>query len=117
MPGWGYALIGGIATALLCLALMPLARRWGWIDAPDDRKNHRLPTPLVGGTAIFIAFFALAFAAGWPRETLYPLALASSIMLLMGLVDDRWPLGAGVRFAAQAVASRSWVLTPSQPSD
>jgi UDP-GlcNAc:undecaprenyl-phosphate GlcNAc-1-phosphate transferase len=104
VTGWWFALVGGFATVLLCLALMPLARHWGWIDAPDDRKTHRLPTPLVGGTAIFIAFFSLAFGAGWPAETLVPLALASAIMLLTGLVDDRWPLGAWVRFAAQAAA-------------
>lgn len=104
MTGWLFPLVGGFATALLCLALMPLARHWGWIDAPDDRKTHHLPTPLVGGTAIFVAFFSIAFGAGWPLTTLYPLTLASAIMLFTGLVDDRWPLGAGVRFAAQATA-------------
>ena len=102
--GWWFALIGGFATVLLCLALMPLARHWGWIDAPDDRKTHGLPTPLVGGTAIFIAFFSLAFGAGWPPATLVPLVVASAILLITGLVDDRWPLGAGVRFATQATA-------------
>ncbi|MEE4172964.1 MAG: MraY family glycosyltransferase [Xanthomonadales bacterium] len=102
--GWLLPLLGGVATVMLCLLLMPLARHWGWIDAPDARKTHRLPTPLVGGTAIFIAFFSLVLGGGWPTEAVLPLVLASAIVLVTGLVDDRWPLGAGVRFASQAAA-------------
>lgn len=97
----GLALIAALATALLGLALMPVARRLGWLDTPDARKVHKRPTPLVGGTAIFVVFFALC---AWLGLSVAPLFVASAIVLVTGLVDDRWPLSATARFLAQAAA-------------
>ncbi len=90
-----------LATTAVALALIPLARPTGWLDVPDARKVHASPTPLVGGVAIFIVFFALSGWLGWPVGWLLA---ASAIVLLTGLIDDRWPLSAAVRFVAQALA-------------
>ncbi len=94
-------LLALLATALLGLCLLPLARRTGWLDQPDARKVHAAPTPLAGGLAIFLVFFGLGVATG---IDLAPFFVASLIVLLTGLVDDRWPLSAVTRFVAQGAA-------------
>ena len=92
----------------LALVLMPLARKLGWMDRPGSRKVHENPTPLVGGLAVFGAFagvlagFGLA-GTGW-------LLAGSAIVLLSGLVDDRWPQSAARRFLAQILACGVMVL-------
>ena len=106
-PAWMYYLAAMAGCALLCVLLAPLARKLGWMDTPTARKVHAVPTPLVGGVAIFISLFSLLLAApqtdllNWP-----PLALllAGAIVLITGLVDDRWPLSATVRFLSQGLA-------------
>ena len=101
---WLAALVALAATAALVLLLLPLARHWGWLDQPDVRKTHRQPTPLVGGVAVFVAFFAVAVGLTGSAAPLAPLLVASAIVLITGLVDDRRPLGAPVRFLAQGLA-------------
>jgi UDP-GlcNAc:undecaprenyl-phosphate GlcNAc-1-phosphate transferase len=95
-------LAAAVISAVAALAMTPLARRFGWMDVPDARKLHSMPTPLVGGPAIFIACLAVMWFAGLPCN----LALlgAAGLMLLSGGVDDRWPLSAITRFAMQIVA-------------
>src|SRR5690606_33596408 len=41
-------------TCLTLLALKPVAGKAGLVDIPGGRKNHRVPTPLVGGIGIFL---------------------------------------------------------------
>lgn len=94
-------LIALVGTTLLGLLLIPVARQIGWLDEPDERKVHASPTPLIGGVAIFVAFFALVIGMGLPVA---PLFVASLIVLVTGLVDDRWPLSATTRFLAQGTA-------------
>lgn len=88
-------------TLVVMLVLMPLARKCGWMDQPSARKRHALATPLVGGPAIFIGLFGTMWFQG---DLVSVLFMASAIVLLTGVIDDRWPLGAGVRFALQAAA-------------
>src|SRR5262249_9565375 len=78
------AFLAGLVMSValgLSIALMPpvrvLARQWGVIDAPGERKVHSVPMPRLGGLAVFCAFnivviagFALAPRLGtlsWAR--------------------------------------------------
>lgn len=95
----GAAAIYAVAFAAV---LMPLARRWGWMDHPSGRKVHEAPTPLAGGMAVFLALGALLWFLELP-DTQW-LMLGAFIVLATGLVDDRWPQSAGRRFLAQSLA-------------
>ncbi|MGH2689161.1 MAG: undecaprenyl/decaprenyl-phosphate alpha-N-acetylglucosaminyl 1-phosphate transferase, partial [Actinomycetota bacterium] len=67
------ALVTHVATP----AVVRLARRIGAVDIPDDRKVHAVPTPTLGGTAIFLGFavgFAVACLLPPLRESLGPLS-------------------------------------------
>lgn len=108
------SLAAGAGLALsLSLALSPLlgqiARRLGWVDEPSSRRIHREAMPNLGGLAIFIAFFGGMSLVGYPWPAGPSLPLAALLLLVAGLVDDRWPLPAWVKLLAQVAAS-AWVV-------
>ena len=48
-------LVSAITTVALIGGLFKRASAWGLVDHPDThRKTHLVPTPLIGGLAIFI---------------------------------------------------------------
>src|SRR3989338_4973625 len=92
-------LIAFALPLLLSLALTPLLRalalRFGHLDKPTDIKTHKVPTPLLGGTAIFLAFSAsllfMRFYTSFPTGTLRDLRVllaGGAVMFLLGLIDD-----------------------------
>ncbi len=96
-----------LLTAVLILALRPLAARLGLLDHPGGRKDHAAPTPVTGGLAIAIGAVAAVLVFGGPG-TAGPaglgLGLATLVLLVVGLVDDRFDVRWYWRLAAQAVA-------------
>jgi UDP-GlcNAc:undecaprenyl-phosphate GlcNAc-1-phosphate transferase len=103
-------------TALALTAFStPLVRRFsiwiGFVDIPAGRKLHKEPMPLMGGVAIFggaiIALLALfsilpkSFNISAPQ--VIGMILASGIVALVGLVDDRRDLPASAKLAGQMV--------------
>ena len=135
-----------LVTALVAAYLVRRwAPRWGLIDKPGARKVHVTPTPLGGGLAIWLAV-VLPFAVGqvllWlvasgvvAREwlpdcaslhvggllqqspRLWILLGAGTVLMALGLADDRWGLGWKIRLAVQfgvaaaCVSLQDWRLT------
>jgi UDP-GlcNAc:undecaprenyl-phosphate GlcNAc-1-phosphate transferase len=98
------ALVALALTAALGLVLGPLARRLGWVDKPDSRKQHEGDIPLAGGPALFLAVLAvLAWQGGWSHSS-QVLAWSSVIVFLTGFVDDRVHIRVPLRFALQIIA-------------
>jgi UDP-GlcNAc:undecaprenyl-phosphate/decaprenyl-phosphate GlcNAc-1-phosphate transferase len=98
----------------LSLALTPLAarlaRRWGWLDHPDQKlKKHVQPVPYGGGVAVFAAFIlALAAFKFWESSTLIGVVgvtAGTSLIVLLGLIDDRLQLSPAAKFAGQMLAA------------
>ena len=102
MEAWLPSIAAAFLTVVFALVLMPLARNFGWMDRPAGRKAHAGPTPLVGGVAIFLSCTLVVFTSRLPFDNY--LLLACSIVLVSGLVDDRWPLNPVTRFGAQILA-------------
>lgn len=100
-----------LASVLLAFLATPLtrilARRLGMIDQPGLRKAHRLPVPLLGGLAVYVAL-ALAFILfgnrDWLAEGLGILG-GATLLFLTGLWDDRYGMSARLKLAAQFVAA------------
>jgi UDP-GlcNAc:undecaprenyl-phosphate GlcNAc-1-phosphate transferase len=99
-----------VALAITALST-PFIRRFavwsGFIDTPTGRKIHREPTPLLGGLAI-VGGALLAFLILWaalPSSIRAPevigVLLASSVVALTGLIDDRRRLPAYVKLTGQ----------------
>jgi UDP-GlcNAc:undecaprenyl-phosphate GlcNAc-1-phosphate transferase len=108
-----YYLIPFVVALAAVLSVTPMAKRIafraGFLDFPSKRKVHRKPTPLLGGLAILVGFFA-AFLIGAELQDLsfsFPLVgflLGAVWVFLVGLVDDRWGIGPLPKLLGQIVA-------------
>lgn len=109
MPASVEALLAFLLAGVLALLLVPftdrLARRIGAIDRPDDERSlHAVPTPRLGGLAIFVAVLAAALIwLPWNAETRAILA-GAALITLVGMVDDVYELGAAPKLLGQIVA-------------
>ncbi|MCP4428872.1 MAG: undecaprenyl/decaprenyl-phosphate alpha-N-acetylglucosaminyl 1-phosphate transferase, partial [Chloroflexi bacterium] len=101
-----------IVVFLIALAVTGMSTPWvrraaiwfGFVDSPAQRKLHSAPMPLMGGVAIFAGAIiaVLIFANQLPREVTAVL-LASSVVALVGLIDDRRGLPAWAKMGGQFV--------------
>ena len=123
-----------LVTAAVTYLLTPLVRRvaiaGGAMHEARDRDVHVVPLPLLGGIAMFGGLAAgLVVAAQLTplgsvlqgNRTAASLLLAGGVIVLVGVVDDRWGLGPISKLAGQAVAGGilvwggaqlSWVPLP-----
>ena len=96
-----------LLTAVLILALRPVATRLGLLDHPGGRKDHAAPTPVTGGLAIALGAAVAIGIFGGPGTTGAPglaLGLAALLLTVVGLIDDRYDVRWYWRLGAQAVA-------------
>jgi UDP-GlcNAc:undecaprenyl-phosphate/decaprenyl-phosphate GlcNAc-1-phosphate transferase len=106
-----------LAAAAVTYILTPAVRRFaiavGAMHAARERDVHELPTPLLGGFAIYGGLaVALLLASRLSRlisvftETNMAkgLLLAGALVVIMGFVDDRWGMGALSKLAGQVAA-------------
>src|SRR5215472_4151555 len=106
-----------LAAAAVTYILTPLVRRFaiavGAIHAARERDVHELPTPLLGGFAIYGGLVAALLLASRLHglssvfaETNMEkgLLLAGGLVVIMGFVDDRWGMGALSKLAGQVAA-------------
>lgn len=104
----------GVAL-LVAMALVPwlvrAAHRLALVDAPGERKVHVLPIPRVGGLAMAAGVVAALAAAAMatPAALLGPTErafLAGALVLLVaGVVDDRYDLDYRYKLLGQLVAA------------
>jgi UDP-N-acetylmuramyl pentapeptide phosphotransferase/UDP-N-acetylglucosamine-1-phosphate transferase len=97
------AALGAIATRLL----IPLLRRSGVLDRPNERSSHNAPTPRGGGIAVLgtVLVFWLGLAAGgWITPRLVAVALAALLLAAVSWLDDLRGLPPLLRLIAQAAA-------------
>jgi UDP-GlcNAc:undecaprenyl-phosphate GlcNAc-1-phosphate transferase len=96
----GYLFIGVIAALVTFVStpfVVKLATRMNWVVAPDERRVHKVPTPDVGGIAMFLGFI-VALAIAWQMGRFSPVfnnnseplgvLLAAVVIFATGLVDD-----------------------------
>jgi UDP-GlcNAc:undecaprenyl-phosphate/decaprenyl-phosphate GlcNAc-1-phosphate transferase len=106
-----------LAAAAVTYLLTPLVRRFaiavGAMHAARDRDVHMVPTPLLGGFAMYAGLGAgLIVASQLPglssvfAETNMAkgLLLAGGLLVVMGFVDDRWGMGVISKLAGQVAA-------------
>ena len=93
---------------LLSISLTPLtawfARRWGIMDKPGGRKIHKVPTPLLGGLAVYAAYAVVVVHNFHFSLELKGVAAGGTLILLLGLVDDIKPVPAAAKLLVQLVA-------------
>lgn len=90
------------ATSIPWIRQMALAT--GFVDAPHKRKLHRNAMPLLGGLGIFVGAMVVLAIAFYDSQRIQGFVLAATLIAVVGLVDDRWPLPAWAKFGGQMAA-------------
>ena len=97
------ALISFVVIAIL----RPISRRIGWLDNPDDRKQHDEPTPAVGGFGMYLGILLpFVYFAGFNLEFI-GFAVGATLLVLVGALDDKYHIDWKIRIAIQALAALS----------
>ncbi|MEV5651475.1 MraY family glycosyltransferase [Nocardia sp. NPDC052254] len=118
-------LVSAVVTMLSTGGIRLLAIGFGAIAVPRDRDVHLEPIPRMGGVGIYLGVLAAALFAhqlpalrrgfDYPRD-IPAVLVAGTLIVLVGIVDDRWGLDALTKFVGQitaagvmAVMGLSWV--------
>ena len=106
MPRLWLGVFIALAAALLATPLaIYVARKLNVVDIPNERKVHTVAIPRMGGVAIYGAFVLGALALGLYTRQVAALLVASSIVMLVGWVDDVRGISPKIKLLGQVVAS------------
>ena len=116
-----YLLVLLVAASVTYL-LTPLARRVavraGAMAEPRERDVHAIPTPRLGGLAMYAGVVAALLVAQqlpslqkvFTYSDVQAVLVAGGVIVLLGVVDDTWGLDALTKLAGQVVAAGVMVL-------
>lgn len=111
-----HLVIAFVLPVVITLVLTPLVKRLalavGAIDRPNARKAHTVPTPRMGGVAVFMSFaISLGLLVVFDPHLTFPAWLSGTkgvlccssvfLVLVLGIWDDLHELKAGQKFAVQ----------------
>lgn len=103
---WLRALLAMFMVAALIPLLRPLAVRIGLTDHPGGRKQHDAPTAMHGGLCILIAMvFGAVLFRDLSSIAMVSFYFAGGLLLLIGVIDDRYDLDWKFRIGAQVLAA------------
>ncbi len=105
-----YVILALLVALVFSFLMTPVVRTFaykvGAIDVPkDSRRMHKVPTPRLGGLAIFIGFMisTLLFVPMTPE--MKSVLLGAVVIVVLGVVDDSVALPAKVKFIIQIAAA------------
>ena len=120
----------------ICGIVRHVAPRFGLVDKPGGRKAHLAPTPLGGGVGLWLTVMLVLAGVGliawllpgilpeqlapyirgaWLRSNRLLLLLAlSSIIMVLGLLDDRFTLSWKIRIIVQFGLAALFVFAGEQ---
>ncbi len=103
-------LVAYLITYLLSPLVRKLAVKLNILDFPGGRKIHKVATPLLGGVAIYLGLlFGFLFDHTlfnlYSLYFLWPIMVAATIILVVGLINDIKELSVQFRIFAQVIAS------------
>jgi Fuc2NAc and GlcNAc transferase len=86
-----------------------LALKRSWLDIPNERSSHTVPTPRGGGVAIALALLgglSIATALGWvSRPFGIGVVVGGSLVAAIGWIDDRRSVGVVKRIIVHLAAA------------
>ena len=101
----GVALIVIFISTLSILLLTPVAAKVGLVDLPNERKTHVGAPPLVGGISTYAGLvigLSLFMPPNLPSLTYL---ICSSIIVVLGVLDDARDLSPKLRLAVQSMVA------------
>jgi UDP-GlcNAc:undecaprenyl-phosphate GlcNAc-1-phosphate transferase len=122
IPAREYALVFATAALVTFLAtggVRILAGKIGAVTPIRDRDVHRVPTPRMGGVALYLGFAAaILIAHNMPSlsrafdssSAIQGVLAAGGVIVLVGVLDDRFDLDAVTKLFGQILAAGVLVL-------
>ncbi len=102
-----FLLISFIVSLLYIALIKKVAVKFNFVDMPNGRKMHSNPKPLLGGVAIFatiVTVYGIYLNGQIPQNTKYYVLLAT-VLLVMGIVDDKLDMKALHKLAIQGIVA------------
>ena len=111
-------LFSGLASSLVLWLLLPYLQSL-FLDEPNARSSHHHPTPRAGGL-VFVLASALSSASILLRGVTFGLDFNLLLLFILplaivGYLDDRYKLSAGIRYGVQIVTALMLVLISDLP--
>ena len=103
-------IIALLASWVLTPYVKKLAFRIGALDKPDGRKVHHGIMPRLGGLAIYLAFVIAVLATMHMTRDIFALLLGGTVIVIVGILDDKYQLPAKVKLLGQIAAAFVLVL-------
>lgn len=82
-----------------------LAIKIGAIDLPNERKVHQQIMPRMGGVAIYLSFVTGFILFSRNIEEGWPILIGGSIIVFVGVLDDKYQLQAKAKLLGQILAA------------
>lgn len=115
-----YSVIYGIIIAFLCsffisITTTPVIRtfafKFGITDIPkDNRRMHCKEMPLMGGLAMFLGFTLAVLIFCKPTIQTYAMLVGNLIIVITGIIDDKYDMNAFVKLFLQISAAATAVF-------
>ena len=111
LGGVGKGLMAAALTLVVLWLLQPVAQRWNLLDYPSGRKDHAHPTPITGGLAMALGILVTALVTLDVQESSWlAFLLGAGLLIVVGLLDDKYDLPWWQRIGAQVAAALIMVL-------
>lgn len=102
LQNYDMLIASSLLTAIVLILFRPLAAKMSLVDRPKGRKTHKFNTPLTGGISIFLSnILTLLIFDVVLLINLMPYLAGASLMLLLGIIDDKFDLQANTKLFGQ----------------
>jgi UDP-GlcNAc:undecaprenyl-phosphate/decaprenyl-phosphate GlcNAc-1-phosphate transferase len=92
-------------SAVLVVALRSFAIQMGLVDRPLRRQSPAGNIPLIGGIAMTLGAGIVSLLTVNPSPGSVAFAASAGLLLVTGVLDDRWGMSATRKFAVQILAA------------
>lgn len=95
--------LSAIISFIIAPLFMRLSYRFGFVDYPNHRKQHERPMPFSGGVSILVSFVITVIIAQPVEREYIPIILGGTLIVILGIIDDKYDLKPSVKFLGQLV--------------
>lgn len=98
-----------LLSAFLTYFTASIARKYGFVDDPKVHNHpavlHKKIIPRAGGLPIFLTFTILSLVILGPSQKLFGIILGGAVLVVVGLIDDKYDLKSHVKLLTQILSA------------